>query len=127
MSDIAPRILVVEDEMMIAMMLEDWLADLGYAVAGPHAHLRPAIEAARQENVAAAVLDVNIDGEVVYGVAEVLAARDIPFVFASGYGAAALTAPWIDRPSLSKPFTRGDLAKSLARLVASSAGGERAG
>lgn len=117
MSDAAPRILIVEDEMMIAMRIEDWLIDLGYAVAGPHAHLPEAIEAARRETLAAAVLDLNLDGQPVFGVADVLAARGIPFVFATGYGAAALTPPWANRPSLAKPFSQHELERMLARLV----------
>lgn len=119
---IPPRILVVEDEMMVAMLLEDRLADLGYEIVGPCAQLAAAVEMAQRERLDAAILDVNLDGTPVWPVAEALAARGIPFLVATGYGEAVLRAPWSDRPVLAKPFSRRDLERALGRLVASQTG-----
>jgi DNA-binding response OmpR family regulator len=110
--------MIVDDEAMIAMLLEDMLADLGYQVVGPFGRLAEAIEAARQEPLDAAILDVNLGGQPVFPVAEVLAGRDIPFVFATGYGDATLDGPWSGRPVLGKPFQGYELEKVLARLLA---------
>jgi DNA-binding response OmpR family regulator len=117
-----PRVLVVEDDMMIAMLLEDMLADLGYEAVGPCARLAEAVDKARQESLDAAILDVNLDGKPVWPVAEALAARGIPFLFATGYGETALGALWSDLPTLAKPFSRRDLERALARLVPSKIG-----
>lgn len=120
--DAAARILVVEDEMMIAMLLEDILADFGYEVVGPYARVAEAVDAARRQELDAAILDVNLDGERVYPVAEALDARSIPFLFATGYGEAALTGPWTGRLALRKPFHPNELGKLLSRLMSPSAG-----
>jgi DNA-binding response OmpR family regulator len=117
-----PRVLVVEDDMMIAMLLEDMLADLGYETVGPCARLAEAVDKARQESLDAAILDVNLDGKPVWPVAEALAARGILFLFATGYGETALGEPWSDLPTLAKPFSRRDLERALARLVPSKIG-----
>jgi CheY-like chemotaxis protein len=111
-----PRILLVEDEMAIALMLEDLLSSLGYDVVGPVGRVREAIALVEREAMDAALLDVNLGGEKVYAVADTLAARDIPFVFVTGYGAAGLPAPYRDRPSVPKPFKRRALALALAAV-----------
>ena len=110
------RVLLVEDEMMVAMLLEDMLADLGHAVVGPISRVDRAVEAARREPLDAAILDVNLDGQEVYPVAEALAARGIPFAFATGYGSEGLREPWRGRPVLRKPFRRGDLDRVMTAL-----------
>lgn len=115
------RILVVEDASLIAMMIQDMLADLGHEVVGPFGQLAKAVEAARRERLDAAILDVNLDGAPVYPVAEALAAQGIPFLFATGYGNGGLREPWSGRPTLAKPFYRGDLERALARLLSSKA------
>ena len=109
-----PRILLVEDEMVIALLLEDLLVVLGYEVVGPVGRLREALAMAESEAPDAALLDVNLNGEKVYPVANSLAARNIPFVFLTGYGAAGIPAPYRDRPTLQKPFRRQDLSAVLA-------------
>lgn len=110
------RILVVEDEMLIAMMLEDMLGALGYAVVGPFANLDSALAAAASEALDAALLDVNLGGRTVYPVAEKLVERKLPFAFVTGYDSRGLTQPWLDWPRLDKPFRQTDLERTLRRL-----------
>ncbi len=112
------RILLIEDEMLVAMLLEDMLVDIGHEVIGPLADIDKAVEAARNETPDIAILDVNVNGQPVYPVAEVLAGRGIPFAFATGYGAAGLAEPWRDRPTLQKPFHRDDLYGMVRTLEA---------
>lgn len=85
----ARRILIVEDEPMIAMMVEDFLAELGWHVAGTAGSLDKALAMARNADIDAAILDVNLKGKDSFAAADILAGRNIPFVFASGYGATA--------------------------------------
>lgn len=115
------RVLLVEDEIMIALLLEDMLAELGHTVIGPVARLGKALEVTRSEAFDLAFLDVNLSGEEVYPVAEALAARGTPFVFVTGYGRTGLRAPYGDRPTLQKPFRRRDLAQLLAKVCAKQA------
>ncbi|HET6804519.1 MAG TPA: response regulator [Frateuria sp.] len=113
------RILLVEDEMLVAMLLEDMLVEAGHTIVGPMARIDQAVEAARSEAIDLAILDVNVGGEEVYPVAEALASREIPFAFATGYGAHGLAEPWQDRPTLQKPFHRSDLFRMVAELASS--------
>ena len=110
------RILVVEDEMLIAVMIEETLQDLGCVVVGPVAKLDAALRLARDEALDAAILDVTIRGGQVYPVAEHLLARGIPFVLASGYGDWALPESLQDQPRLTKPFTPRDIAEHVRLL-----------
>jgi DNA-binding response OmpR family regulator len=103
------RVLLVEDEFMVALLLETDLTEIGCEIIGPIGRVDRALEIARREAVDVAILDININGNEVYPVAEALAARGIPFVFVSGYGRRGLRAPWGDRPTLQKPFRIGDL------------------
>jgi CheY-like chemotaxis protein len=103
------RVLLVEDEIMVALLLEDMLAELGHEIVGPVARLDKALAMARRQVVDVALLDVNLNGEEIYPVAEALAARKIPFAFVTGHGLGALRAPYRDRPTLQKPFRRHDL------------------
>ena len=98
------RILVVEDELMIRMLLEDMLGELGYVVAAEAAHLDEALDAANNAAFDVAILDVNLNGEPILPVADALAARGTPFVFATGYGERGLPEAYRDRPTLKKPF-----------------------
>lgn len=113
------RILLVEDEMLVAMLLEDMLSEAGHTIIGPMARIDQALEAARKETIDLAILDVNVGGDEVYPVAEALAAREIPFAFATGYGAHGLREPWQERPTLQKPFHRSDLFRMVAELASS--------
>lgn len=110
------RVLVVEDEMMVAMLLETMIAQLGHQVVGPVARLDQAVAMAEREAVDLAILDVNVNGKEVYPVAAALAARGIPFIFATGYGKGGLRAPYHDRPTLQKPYLTDDLRQMVAEV-----------
>lgn len=111
------RILVVEDEMTIAFMMEDMLLDLGHAVAAMPMRLDPALEAARSVEIDFAILDVNLDGVKSYPVAEALRQRGIPFAFATGYGAGGVDPSFRECAVLQKPFKLDDLAGLIARAM----------
>jgi CheY-like chemotaxis protein len=114
-----PRILVVEDEYLIRMLLEDMLADLGYDIAGAVGTIAEASELAAKAEFNVAILDVNLDGQVSYPVADILAKRGLPFVFVTGYGEHSLPEPYRGRPALQKPFQAEQLKTTLAGLLAS--------
>src|SRR5260370_41429987 len=116
----AKRILVVEDELMIRMLLEDMLAELGYTIAAAAARLDEALEAAQNADFDIAILDVNLNGQPISPVADALAARGMPFVFATGYGERGLPELYRDRPTLKKPFQR----DGLKRMVQSPLDGQ---
>lgn len=112
-----PRVLLVEDEFLVAMMVEDMLGDLGFEVAGIAQNLSAAENAATSGSFDAAVLDINLNGAMSYPVAEILARRHIPFIFATGYGRAGADEMFPDIPALEKPFERGDLGDALAAVL----------
>ncbi|ACB94358.1 response regulator [Beijerinckia indica] len=107
------RVLVVEDEILIAVMIEEVLLDLGCIVVGPIGKLEAAMQLARDEALDMAILDVSIRGGYVYPVAERLLARDIPIILASGYGGWALPENLRDQPRLTKPFTTQELESQI--------------
>ena len=121
-----PRILVVEDEFLVAMELDYTLRDAGYQVVGPARDVRAALGLLRDERPDAAVLDVNLAGERVTPVAEVLRAMSVPFILASGYEATDLYAEPVLRDviNVGKPSTSELLLKEL-RLVLGSTDPER--
>lgn len=119
MMDATPaRLLVVEDEYLIRMLLEDMLSDLGYDVTAAVGTIAEARELATSGDFNAAILDVNLDGQEIYPVAEILAKRGLPFVFVTGYGEASLPASYRGRPALQKPFQAELLKETLAGLLA---------
>ena len=109
----AMRILVVEDEPMIRMLLEDMLGELGYTVAAEAARIEEALDAAKNADFDIAILDVNLNGQPISPVADALVARGMPFVFATGYGERGLPEPYRDRPTLKKPFQMDGLKQML--------------
>jgi CheY-like chemotaxis protein len=111
------RVLVVEDEMTIVLVIEDALLDLGAEVVGPAARLDAALRLAREAAIDAAILDVNIRGGNSYPVADILAERGIPFVFCSGYSDWALEERHRDRPRLAKPYSIADLEDRVLQLL----------
>ncbi len=113
------RILVVEDEAAISLLLEDMLLDFGCEVIGPAARLSAALEAVEREAVDLAILDVNVAGEPIYPEAEALVQRRVPFVFSTGYGSAGIKDAFRDRPVLQKPFAQHDLKQKLLMARAS--------
>lgn len=111
------NILLVEDEMMVAMLLESILENEGCNVISA-GYLEQATLLARERDLDAAVVDVNLHGERSYPVADALAAREIPFVFATGYGDADFAKRYPDRPVLAKPYKPDDLIATLSALIA---------
>jgi CheY-like chemotaxis protein len=111
------RILVVEDEFLIRMLLEDMLTDLGYELAGVAGRVDEAAELAKTKDFDLAVLDVNLEGHDVYPVAEIIGKRGLPFMFVTGYGERGLPDAYRDRPTLQKPFQLDELKRMLARLL----------
>ena len=114
----ARRILIVEDEALIAMMVEDFLEELGWNVVGWAAGTERALAMARDADIDAAVLDVNLCGHDSFAVADVLSERQIPFVFATGYGEGGVADRFRAVPTLTKPFRRDDLDRALHRAMA---------
>jgi DNA-binding response OmpR family regulator len=110
------RILLVEDEMMVALHLESIVAEFGHEVVGPVSRLEAALETARHEALDMAILDVNLDGVEVYPVADALTARGIPCLFTTGYGTGGVRAAYRDHRILQKPYRADDLAAAIAEL-----------
>ncbi|MEA2979538.1 MAG: hypothetical protein QOF91_68 [Alphaproteobacteria bacterium] len=102
--------------MLIGMLLEDMLADLGHEVAAIVPRLKDALAAVDRENFDLAVLDVHLHGESAFPVAEALIAKGIPFVFATGYGERGLPENYRGRPVLQKPFAKDDLERVFKTL-----------
>src|SRR6476660_21335 len=98
----AKRILVVEDEPMIRMLLEDMLGELGYTIAAEAARIEEALEATKNADFDLAILDADLNGQPASPVADALVTRGTPFVFATGYG--SVPEPYRGRPMLTKPF-----------------------
>jgi DNA-binding response OmpR family regulator len=112
------RVLVVEDEMLVSMLVEDMLTEFGCAIVGPAPDLDQAMSLANDAELDAAILDVNVGGRQIFPVADQLKARGIPFAFASGYGEAGLVEAHRGAPVLQKPFRQGDLERVLKELAA---------
>jgi len=123
LSETKSRVLIVEDEALVAMLLEDMLIDAGYVVAGTVSAIQQALEfvADAPEDFDVAILDVNLRGKPIFPVAEALVAAGKPFVFATGYGAGSLPETWRNRPTLQKPFGAGDVERVLATALAANA------
>ena len=98
------RILLVEDEAMIRMMVVDMLEELGHTIAAEAGHLDKAIELGRSADFDLAILDVNLNGEMITPAAELIKARGVPLIFATGYGAAGVPEAFKGCPALQKPF-----------------------
>jgi DNA-binding response OmpR family regulator len=110
-------VLVIEDEMLITMLLEDILEELGCKVAGSAVNVRQAEDLVSTTAADAAILDVNLGGDPVFPIAERLLERGIPFVFASGYGSANLPDRWRAHPTLPKPFTAEQVTAALKTIM----------
>jgi DNA-binding LytR/AlgR family response regulator len=113
------RVFIVEDESLLALLLEDMLADLGCTIVGTASTVAAAVDAIPKVNAGAAVLDIKLGDQKSFAVAEVLAAHGVPFVFATGYDDGHIEDPWRDRPVLQKPFAQSQLADMLRRVVGS--------
>jgi CheY-like chemotaxis protein len=116
------RVLVVEDEFLVAMDIEVMLRDLGCEVVGPIGDLASALQAAREETLDLALLDANLGGEPVTAVAEALVARAVPIMFCTGYQVENWCNRYPAAPTLMKPFQPADLRAALERALASNGG-----
>lgn len=112
------RILVVEDEPLVSMLVEDILLDLGCEEILTATRLSEALVKAEEMSIDAALLDINLNGEQIYPVAERLQKRGIPFVFSTGYGASEIIPEFQQYPILQKPFQPDALQAALSQLFA---------
>jgi DNA-binding response OmpR family regulator len=110
------RVFIAEDEFLVAVMLEQDLRSSGCTVVGPFTSLALALQASRREEFDVAILDVNMNGEMVYPLADELLARGTPFLFLTGYGTANLPERHRKAPRLSKPYDLDLLMKEMARV-----------
>jgi len=110
------RILVVEDEALVAMLMEDTLEELGHEVSAVASRLHDARELARTGDFDLAILDVNLDGRPSYPIAQALKERGIPFAFATGYGNKGLDQSFVGIPTLAKPFVGDDVARLIREM-----------
>ncbi len=120
------RVLVVEDEMIVAWLLQDMLKDLGCAIVGPAVGVAQALALIETHAVDAAVLDVNLNGELSYPIADALVGRGVPFMFSTGYDRARLQENYRSYPVLQKPFHGSLLRKALSDLFPTAADPEAA-
>jgi len=111
------KVLVVEDEFLVAMLIQEMLETAGCVVSGPIPRVPEALDAAGRETYDAAVLDINLAGERIDPVAEALSRRNVPFVFVTGYSTGVLPSAFAERPRLCKPFKMADLLGALSNLV----------
>ena len=111
------RLLIVEDEYLIRLLLEDMLVEFGCSIAAVASNLEEGKKAAQTTEIDLAILDVNIDGHQVFPIADILRGRKLPFIFITGYGARGLPDAYRDTPTLQKPFQMQDLKATLARVL----------
>ena len=111
------RVLLVEDEPLVSMMLADMLSAFGHKVDGPYSRFSDAIVAAKTGNLQAGILDVNLGGEKTYAVADILANRNIPFAFVTGYGPDSILSAFSHAPVLQKPIEAAKLHALLQQIV----------
>lgn len=111
------RILIVEDEMVVAMLLEDMLEELDYEAVATVARENDALAAISGNIIDAVILDVNLNGERSYAIADALIEKGIPLIFATGYGAGSLEPQYRNHTVLPKPFRIGELAEALRKLL----------
>ncbi|MBI6708614.1 response regulator [Pseudomonas syringae] len=112
-----PKVLLVEDETMLAMLMEMLLEDLGFATAYHASTLNEGIEYARNGEYDLAILDINIIGGNSFPIAAAIADRGIPFMFCSGYGRLGIPDMWLDRRCVAKPFSAEQLSEALSELL----------
>ena len=111
------RVLVVEDEALVAMLIEDMIHDSGDEVVGSAGKLTDAVALAQETQADVALLDINLGGVLAYPVADVLRQRGVPIVFTSGYGSAGLIERFQDCPMLDKPFDQPSLEHAIHTVL----------
>jgi DNA-binding response OmpR family regulator len=110
-------VFLVEDETLIALMIEEHVADIGCVLRGTAASVEQALEMVEDLAADVAILDVNLDGCLVFPVCERLAVQEIPFVFSTGYGRQGIPDQWCDRPVLQKPYGPAELAAAISAAL----------
>jgi len=120
MSGLCSRVLVIEDEALVGMLLEDMLQDIGCEYVELIPRFAEGMQAAESGDYDLAVLDVNLDGVNSFPIAERLIARKIPLVFASGYGSIGMDARYVHIPTLQKPFFFADLERAVRQALGKS-------
>ena len=111
------RVLIVEDELMVAIFLEDALQERGCVIAGVAGHADEARSIIESNGLDAAILDVNLDGRRSFGLARLLREKNVPVIFATGYGLAGVPEEFAAVPVLTKPFTEEQMANLLAQVT----------
>lgn len=112
------RVLVVEDEVLIGMMLEDMLTDLGCQVVGPSINMDEALRTVQDPNIDLAILDLNLNGVSALPIAEMLRVRRVPIIFSTGYGVAdSMSDQYKQFPTLAKPYDITDLKTVLSEVL----------
>lgn len=114
----ARRILIVEDEAIVALFIEDLLEELGHKAAGTASRLDEAMEWAKQGGFDLAILDVHLHGQDVFPFADLLVEKKTPFIFATGYGEGGIPERFRAAPTLQKPFRPDELADVITKLTA---------
>jgi CheY-like chemotaxis protein len=109
------RVLLVEDEALVGIMVQECLAECGYQTIGPICSIADAVKVARNDDFDAAILDINVGNDLIYQVADILAAREVPFVFVTGYDADSVDSRFRHIPVLQKPVERQSLQKLFER------------
>jgi DNA-binding response OmpR family regulator len=117
----ARRVLIVEDEMLLAMNLEDMLVELGHNVIAVATRITQALTLAAESEIDLAVLDLNLAGSLSFPVAEVLRRRGIPFMFATGYGSQGLIENYRNECVLVKPYGLRELQDGINKVVSAPA------
>ncbi len=111
------RVLIVEDEPMIALVLEDMLDALGVEIVETATTLSEAMAAASSCGLDAAILDINLEGEMSYPAAERLASRGVPFIFVTGYAPETVPPSLANAPVIDKPYRPDAIAAALAAVL----------
>jgi CheY-like chemotaxis protein len=112
------RVLVIEDESLVTMLIQDTLADIGCEVVGSASRFDEAVSKAKGLSFEVVILDVNLNGQLSFPIAEALSERGIPFVWTTGYGTGGLPKSLQNAPVLSKPFQQMDLEQALRAALA---------
>ena len=115
------RVLVIEDEALVAMLIEDMIHDGGDEMVGSACRLSDALVLAQETQADVALLDINLGGALAYPVADVLCEPGVPIVFTSGYGSAGLIERFQDCPMLDKPFDQPGLEHAIHAILSSNA------
>lgn len=113
MRDAPARVLIVEDEAFVVMLIEDMLAELGFEIAGIASRVAAALPLVATLDFDLAILDVNLNGEMSFPVADAIAGKGVPYLFATGYGRPAIAAEHAHRPVIKKPFSIQDLGSAI--------------